>query len=557
MNPPKKKSIYCADFEASGSRNLAQDGRVHVYLWALVNIDTKQTWYGCDIQSFLLRVRVLDVRICYFHNLKFDGNFILSYCLEHEIPTTQIVDGKSKAWYELKVGDCKFRDSLKKFPFSLSTLATQVGIEPKKDKPNFDRYFPKNYVPSPKEIEYCIHDAMILARVMEKEIDAGRYRLTASSESYNRAKKLTSRFKTLFPSLNVDVDAFARKSYKGGYCYLNPERQGIDIPDIYVYDVNSLYPYVMRDCPLPIGEPFSDDPRTDQFYIVRYEAEFELNEGYLPTIQMKGSYRYVGRETEYLTESDDITELYMTKQDYELAHEHYDFYNEQILEYQTYNVKTGVFSQIIDDNNAKKEKATEEGDGFTRLISKLDSNMLYGSFGLNPWRWSATPYIDTDGCLAFTSECEEIEHTRYIPYASAVTSWARHITITSAQKNYDAYIYADTDSLHLTRPAEGLNIDKKHLGFWKHEHPPNEECYAWGKYLRQKGYAHADKDKKIYEHYDKYGNFFSELKFSGIPEESKKGFIWENLYEGYELQGKLQAKIVPGGVCLLPTTFTL
>ena len=192
MSHPKKNSIYSADFETSGFRNLSQDGCVHVYLWALVNIETKQTWHGCCMQGFLLRVRALDVRVCYFHNLKFDGNFILSYCLEHGIPTSQIIDGKSKTWYELRVGDCKFRDSLKKFPFSLNALAIQVGIEPKKDKPDFDRFFPDDYTPTLKEIEYCIHDAMILAKVMEREIDAGRYRLTASSESYNRAKKLTS-----------------------------------------------------------------------------------------------------------------------------------------------------------------------------------------------------------------------------------------------------------------------------------------------------------------------------------------------------------------------------
>lgn len=553
--PISADSVYCADFETTTAKNLERDGKVRVYLWSLVNIKTKISWHGYSIESFLDKIRALKCRVCYFHNLKFDGNFILAYCLEKNIEVEPLVDTRSKTFFELKIGICRFRDSLKKFPFSLNAIAVQVGLKPKLKPPNFDRYIPFDYIPSIDEIEYCVYDSMILSHVMEKEFVAGRTRLTASSETYQVAKSVKG-YDVLFPSLSEDLDTFARRSYKGGFCYLNPRYQNLDLDNVYVYDVNSLYPYVMRDLPLPHGLPFPDDPKSNQFYVVKFYAEFELNEGFIPTIQIKGNYRYHGRETEYLTESDGVTELYMSKEDYELAHRHYDFYLEYGHEYQTYNVKTGVFKDIIDKNNALKEKATEEGDGFTRLISKLNNNMLYGAFGINPTRWSGSPYLDDEGVVTWNLDKTEIP-SRYVPFASAVTSHARNITITSAQKNYEDFIYADTDSLHLLHPAKDINLDRKKLGCWKHEHPDGRDSYAKGKYLRQKGYAHADENYKIYESYDSYGNFLSEMKFSGVPDEAKKGFLWENLYEGYEIQGKLQHKVVKGGVCLTPTTYTL
>jgi len=47
-----KHNIYTADFETSGQNNLDKYGRVHVWLWSLVNVATKQAYYGNNIKSF-------------------------------------------------------------------------------------------------------------------------------------------------------------------------------------------------------------------------------------------------------------------------------------------------------------------------------------------------------------------------------------------------------------------------------------------------------------------------------------------------------------------------
>ena len=50
-----KHNIYTADFETSGQKNLDKDERVHVWLWSLVNVETKQAYYGTSIKTFFLK----------------------------------------------------------------------------------------------------------------------------------------------------------------------------------------------------------------------------------------------------------------------------------------------------------------------------------------------------------------------------------------------------------------------------------------------------------------------------------------------------------------------
>ena len=52
-----------------------------------------------------------------------------------------------------------------------------------------------------------------------------------------------------------NADAYIRKSYKGGWCYVVPEKTNKVYHEGFTADVNSLYPSVMYDKELPFGEP--------------------------------------------------------------------------------------------------------------------------------------------------------------------------------------------------------------------------------------------------------------------------------------------------------------
>jgi hypothetical protein len=56
------------------------------------------------------------------------------------------------------------------------------------------------------------------------------------------------------PQISGQVEKDIRMSYTGGAVdmYIPMPEKGVKL---YGYDVNSLYPYVMEDCYLPVGEP--------------------------------------------------------------------------------------------------------------------------------------------------------------------------------------------------------------------------------------------------------------------------------------------------------------
>ena len=552
-----KSNVYTADFETTGKPNLDKDGEVRVFLWSLVECETLKSWYGYSIESFLQKIVALNVQICYFHNLKFDGFFIIDYLLRHN--QNFKLNAPNSNWFSLEYKNCEFRDSLKKFKMTVEGLSIFLGIERKKDistngvKP-WDTYLPCDYIPSLKEIEYCIHDSRIIAVAIGKEWDEGRRRLTASSEAYNNAKSKLPKFKQLFPKLSKDEDSFVRKAYKGGICAVNPKYKGVELDNIYAYDVNGLYGYVMDTAVLPYGYAYDGKPVSkDDLYIVNFFCEFKVRDWYFPMLQIKNSIHYAGRGNEFLTESNGITELTLTCIDYDLFKEHYHVYNEFGHVYKSYKAKKGILSPIIQENIQKKAyySKKETYDPYKRGVAKDNTNMLYGSFGLSTVADNVTPFINERGVVEMKHEKSE-KDGRYIPMAVFITANARKITLTAIQNNYDNWVYSDTDSMYLLAPAKDIPLHQEKSGHWKFE--TWENCgkpFPKGKFLRQKTYCLADENKKIYRKYDKYGDLVSELKCAGMPADINKTIEWDDFVLNKSMGTRLQRKVVKGGVCLL------
>ena len=78
MSDTEPDAVFCADFETTSLLNLEKDGRVRVWLWSLVSVQNPQNkQYGFDIQSFFKAVKRSHIKKIFFHNLKFDGKFII------------------------------------------------------------------------------------------------------------------------------------------------------------------------------------------------------------------------------------------------------------------------------------------------------------------------------------------------------------------------------------------------------------------------------------------------------------------------------------------------
>lgn len=544
------RTIWAADFETTTKANLEKDGYVRVYLWSLVSSDLTQEYWGTDIRSFLAKIVELECGIIFFHNLAFDGSFILYYLTSNGFNYEQdydcVIDDMNN-WYQIRLfangKEIKIWDSLKKFPGqSVKSLAKLYGFPDKKEPPYFERYIPEDYEPYAEEIEYCLQDSRIVANAVSKEWDKGHKSLTLSADAFTDVKMSLGGFKNwrkFMPKLSKSLDNFLRKSYKGGWTYCNPRYQNMELENVTVYDVNSLYPYVMRHKELPYGMCECRPPHDNELYIINFSTSFKLKEGYLPTIQIKNNFRF--DETEYLTDSHGEVELCLTNIDFELFKEHYDVYYIKDPIYFSFKKATGLLADYIDYHMAQKIQADNEGNKALRYLSKRYMNSPYGKTGMRPNRINKIPYLDEEEVVRFLT-MESVSDSIYVPYASFVCAQARNITIRAAQANYENFIYADTDSIHiLGTDAVGIEVHKTKLGAWK-----NEGFFPKGKYLRAKTYIHGDEQNNIIE-----------IKCAGMPVEVKEKVTWDQFRIGAEFNGKMTKKMVKGGCLLVPTTYKI
>lgn len=357
----KVNSIWGADFETTGKENLERDGKIRVWLWSLVSTDMQQEYYGTEIETFIQKIKELNCQVIFFHNLRFDGQSLVNYFIDNNWQygiDYQLILSSDGIWYEIKIlsngNIIKIWDSLKKFPgLSVANLAKMYNYPDKKAKPHFDTYRDINYQPTDEEIEYCLQDSRIVAYAIGKQWELGYRAMTLSSDAFKGVQqsinqgKFYTHWRKEMPVLSKEWDDWIRPSYKGGWTYLNPKYAEQTLENIKVYDVNSLYPWVMRDCLLPYGAPKKRKPYGGELAVLKFVCDFELKDGMLPMMQIKGQPdTYKG--SEYLTRSLKAETLTMTSVDFELFTKHYDV---EILSepyYVSFNAKTGLLKDYID-----------------------------------------------------------------------------------------------------------------------------------------------------------------------------------------------------------------
>lgn len=505
----------------------------------------------------------------YFHNLKFDGDFIINELfrlgfkwtnrrkLQSKEFTTLISD--TGQFYSMKIkfsgknGDqVTILDSLKIIPMSVADTAKAFGLPNKKGEIDYEKERPRGYKLDDNEIDYLRNDVEIMSKAIKVLFDEGLCQMTQGSNALEDYKEIIGkrRFYNLFPVLDLVVDSDIRRSYKGGFTYCRPEIEGVDIGHGMVFDVNSLYPSVMRDKLLPFGLPkrFIGKYKLDDeypLYVQSFTCEFKIKECYLPTIQIKGG-RY--NETEYLTESDGVTELTLTNVDLKLMLDHYDVKMHSWIGGYMFKGQHGMFKDYIDKWGSRKVQAGKTGNKGQKTMAKLMLNALYGKFALNPKVQSKFPVESEDGVKYQLGE-EELRDSIYVPMGSFITSYAREITIRAAQELGDRFLYADTDSLHVTGFEDiNIKIDSEELGLWKEEYR-----FFRARYLRAKTYL----EDTIYSKNNKI-KMKRVVCCAGMPHKIHKYVTWDNfIVNSIEFEGKLKPKHVKGGTVLVKTPYQI
>lgn len=568
-------AIYSADFETTTNKD---DCRV--WAWGYSDIeDPENVIIGNNISSFMKSLQ-LTGGIFYFHNLKFDGQFILYYLFTHgyvcKLNTRNLAPGEFTTlisdmgtWYTLTIqmlptetglsNKVEIRDSMKIIPLPVEDIPKTYGLEESKLTIDYHEDRPIGHELTEEEILYIRADIIIVAKALKFMRDNGQKKLTAASNAlYDFKKRYNSKeYKRLFPPLNSRNDADIRQSYKGGWTYLNPKYKNKDIKEGSVYDVNSMYPWAMKYCLLPYGEPFYftgeyKPNKNYPLYVINFVAEFSLKPGKYPSIQLKHTMFY--SDNEYIEKSIAPTVLTLTSVDYELFIHNY---NVKIMEWiggYMFKAKVGMFTDYIDSWYDQKETSKRTHNKGLEKIAKLMLNSLYGKFGARMFGKSKIPYYDAENDIVrYRLSPEEERKGGYLPIATFITSYCRDKIIRAAELCGDRFIYADTDSLHIlgNEPVPGMDVDEFRLGAFK-----LEQKFIRAKFIRQKTYL------EIY----KNGNEeCMNLKCCGMPEKLKATVTEQDFYEGAIFDAtqnpnfapKLMPQVVSGGVILKETTFQI
>lgn len=303
--------IYSCDFETSYSKK--EDGspdKTWVYVWGAKS--EKGFEYGRDIQSFINWMKKLETgEELFFHNLKFDGTFILSYLLPlpdsylliteeeellnenigklkyitkkkfKELETGILIDPKINSmgiWYSITIHfkeasvekRIKIHDSLKLLNMSVKEIGEKfLGLPKEEGKLKYD-YDLVRYPDTPlteKELKYLEHDCDIVYKgIKALREDFGVEKWTAASaalcdfrmtlneiiEDLNYENKDKDGYRLLFPVLENRESEVASLAYKGGLCYVASDKAGNTYGTGskkigFTIDANSLYPSVMID----------------------------------------------------------------------------------------------------------------------------------------------------------------------------------------------------------------------------------------------------------------------------------------------------------------------
>lgn len=642
---------FVADFETT-----VYDGQEETEVWASALADIEDPNDNVFVfHSILETMEYLTYLnedcVLYYHNLKFDGNFWLWFLL-HEVGFKQGYEVTQDGIYTMKrdrdlnnneviycISDMgqwytityKYRghkitlkDSLKLLPFSVRKIGKDFKTKHQKLEME---YKGKRYAGceiTPDEMAYIKNDVLVMKEALNIMFSEGHDKLTIGSCCLAEYKKIVGKYdwQNDFPRLDTialdetqygsdNADAYIRKSYKGGWCYLVQNANDRIYTNGTTADVNSLYPSMMHSDSgniYPHGKPcfFKGAPpsqalKPNRYYFIRIRTRFYLKAGKLPFIQIKGNPRY--KSTEMLTTSDfkdrktgqyytqyvdrdgvthdSIVELTLTCTDWELMQEHYDLVDLEILDGCWFFARAGMFDEYIN----KYRKIKMESKGAQRQIAKLFLNNLYGKLATSPISSFKVAYMKPDESLGYTIQTEANKDPVYIAAGSAITSYSRNFTIRAAQANYHGadgkgFKYADTDSIHCDLPPEqiqGIRVDDNAFCCWK-----LESCWDKAIFVRQKTYIEhiTHEDRKPID------NPYYNIKAAGMPQackdqlnismtgatkddiekykddENKLKFIttprtMKDFKVGLTISGKLVPKCIKGGVVLEDSDFTL
>ena len=540
------------------------------------------------IYEALENLRVLRKKLSsgtvFFHNLgKFDGIFLVEALLKKQLKP-KIVSRKGDI-YEIKYDSLCFRDSYKILPRGIKELENSFATKRKKGKLDISQH---NFKVLNYEIlahfkeklgEYMHNDVMLQYEIFKGaqrhfhelfgflDISSKRTLPSIALEIF-RTKFLGE--DTVF-KLNARQEEQIRKSYYGG---------GVDVyipkgENLHVYDVNSLYPFVMLNH-MPAGRPkyvtFRDKKNLDYndfgFFVAHITFKKECHAPLLPT-RLKDGITVFPRG--------DWTGIYFSE---ELKKAISVGYQVRIIRGWVFERKK-LFSSYVKSIYSLRVNTDKAAINF---LCKLLLNSLYGRFGIKGCH-EKTSVVNAKEFLEIEKFHDISKYTKITPelymctysnaiakesvpdknlttkrkqkqqafqiraahmnmavhLSSAITSYARIYMYDFKNIPNNPCFYSDTDSVVLQHPLDAAHVDSKRLGAFKKEYHNARGIFLSPKiyYLQdENGSRHKFKgysgDKLDYNWFYKewqHGNPFKFTRISPFLKSLNPPKIWRRAFE--------------------------
>lgn len=464
----------------TGQFDYAVDGRYYKDFWGA----------DCVHQFFEWLASLKGAYIVYVHN---GGNFDFYFCIEYidRGSAPFIINGRLAKIFMQGV---EFRDSYSLVPVALGAY--------QKDEIDYANFTVDRRELHRDEIRgYQRNDCFYLLELVSEVLGMSGDKLTMASIALPMLRSFHG-----FETMSETTDASLRPYYFGGrnQCFEVGEQVPSPGNRFYIYDVNSMYPYVMAHDKHPISRtPKFEATITERTHFAKIRA---WSDGALPVRKDDGGLSFPRGYGDFFATIHEI-KAGLDTGTLRISKVYHSIY---------FEIETS-FAEFVDHFYSKRQEARANGDEIRLLYYKLVLNSSYGKLAQDPRKYEnflfdpekiPTPLkcaecdINTDK-KKLCVECNErlsspvgwYPHTfrdGAIVYARPSTALARHgfynvaaaASITGAARAYllrgisnaQRPIYCDTDSIiceHLD-----ADLDKSRLGAWKLEAEGDVCCIA-------------------------------------------------------------------------------
>lgn len=403
------------------------------------------------------------------------GKFDFYYLIDNIENPIKVINGRI---VKAKLGKHTLQDSYAIMPYKLAEI---TGGKKEIDYELMEKSVRQKHK---KEIlEYLEVDCRELYKAVIEFVAMFGVQLTIGATAFKELKKH-------HPSRNTtkEFDEKYRQFYFGGRC--QAFKTGVINGPLKVFDVNSMYPDVMRRFTHPISDRFITVTGNEHLDKSGRLIKFGKDRPYF--IRFKGSNRGAlpsriddGPNKGGLDFTKPYGEFYCTSYEYQVALKHKMITPENVIEIHI-PCEVCNFEAYVDMCMAGKLDAEKAGDRIKRAFYKLLANSAYGKFAQNPenfFDWSICRTDEEIAILLSEDDSYELfektgeisiwrkpavsDRFNNVATAASITGAARAMLLDALGHAVNP-LYCDTDSI-ICSNLSGVSIDPVQIGSWKHE----------------------------------------------------------------------------------------